>query len=50
LITELIPAKAMVGVKQRLNDARVIKFAELLLIVGQSLNVVPVELPNAVVP
>jgi hypothetical protein len=44
LVTEIVdlnPEKAMVAVEQRSNDARLIRFAELLLIVVQSVNAVP---------
>lgn len=40
-IVDLIPEKVMVGVEQRSNDARLIRFAELLLIVVQSVKAVP---------
>ena len=40
-IDDLIPEKVIVVVEQRSNDARLIRFAELLLIVVQSLNAVP---------
>lgn len=38
---DLMPVKALAVVKQRSNDARLTRFAELLLIVFQSLKAVP---------